>query len=73
VTVSTVKPGYIGTRMTAGKPGQFWVAPPDEAARIIADRLEKRHEVFYVYRRWALLGFALRHLPRVLFKRLGPP
>jgi short-subunit dehydrogenase len=73
VTVSTVKPGYVGTRMTAGNSGMFWVAPSEEAARIIADRLEKRHEVFYVFRRWALLGFALRHVPRVLFKRLGPP
>ncbi|HQR44535.1 MAG TPA: SDR family NAD(P)-dependent oxidoreductase [Thermoanaerobaculia bacterium] len=73
VTVSTVKPGFVGTKMTAGKPGLFWVVPPDEAARIIADRLERRHEVFYVYRRWGLLGLALRHVPRFLFKRFGPP
>lgn len=73
VTVSTVKPGYVGTRMTAGKPGQFWVAPPGEAARIIADRLEKRHEVFYVYRRWALFGLVLPLVPRFVFKRFGPP
>jgi short-subunit dehydrogenase len=73
VTVSTVKPGYVGTRMTSGKPGLFWVAPAGEAARIIADRLEKRHEVFYVYRRWALVACAMRLAPRFLFKRLGPP
>jgi NAD(P)-dependent dehydrogenase (short-subunit alcohol dehydrogenase family) len=73
VTVSTVKPGFVGTRMTAGKAGLFWVAPPEKAARIIADRLERGHEVFYVYRRWGLFGLALRHIPRVLFKRFGPP
>ena len=73
VTVSTIKPGYVGTRLTAGKSGLFWVVPPADAARIIADRLEKRHEVFYVYRRWALFGLAMRHVPRFLFKRLGPP
>jgi short-subunit dehydrogenase len=73
VTVSTVKPGYVGTRMTAGKTGMFWVATPEEAARTIADRLEKRDEVFYVYRRWALLGFAMRVVPRFVFKRFGPP
>ncbi len=73
VTVSTVKPGYVGTRLIAGKAGMFWVAPPLEAARIIADRLEKRHEVFYVYRRWALLGFAMKVTPRFVFKRFGPP
>jgi len=73
VTVSTVKPGFVATRMTSGKPGLFWVAPAEEAARIIVDRLEKGHEVFYVYRRWAVLGLVMRHVPRFLFKRLGPP
>ncbi len=73
VTVSTVKPGFVGTRMTAGKKGLVWVAPPEEAARIIADRLGRGHEVFYVYRRWALFGLVLRHVPRAIFKRVGPP
>ncbi len=73
VTVSTVKPGFVGTKMTVGKPGLFWVVPPDEAARIIADRLERRHEVFYVYRRWGVFGLVLRHIPRFVFKRFGPP
>ena len=73
VTVSTVKPGYVGTRLTAGKPGLFWVVSAEDAARIIADRLEKRHEVFYVFRRWALFGLAMRHVPRFVFKRFGPP
>jgi short-subunit dehydrogenase len=73
VTVSTVKPGFVGTRMLEGKKELLWVVPPDVAARTIADRLEKRHEVFYVYRRWALLGLALHHVPRFVFKRVGPP
>jgi short-subunit dehydrogenase len=72
VKVSTVKPGFIGTRMLGGRKA-FWVVPPEEAARIIADRLERGHEVFYVYRRWGLLGLAIRHVPRFIFKRLGPP
>jgi len=72
VTVSTVKPGFVGTKMTAGKKGLFWVVSPEEAARTIADRLDRRHEVFYVYRRWALLGLSLHHVPRFLFKRFGP-
>lgn len=73
VKVSTVKPGFVGTRMLEGRKGLFWVVPPEEAARIVADRLEKGHEVFYVYRRWALFGLAMRHVPRFLFKRFGPP
>ncbi len=73
VTVSTVKPGFIGTRMLEGKKGLFWVVAPDVAARTIADRLERRHEVFYVTRRWGLFGLALHHVPRFVFKRIGPP
>ena len=73
MTVSTVKPGFVGTRLLEGRKNLFWVVPPDVAARTIADRLEKRHEVFYVYRRWGLFGLALRHVPRFLFKRMGPP
>ena len=73
VTVSTVKPGYVGTRLLEGKAGLFWVVSAAEAARIIADRLEKGHEVFYVTRRWALLGIGMRLVPRFLFKRFGPP
>jgi short-subunit dehydrogenase len=72
VTVSTVKPGFVATKLTEGKKGLFWVVSPEEAARTIADRLERRHEVFYVYRRWGLFGLALHHVPRFLFKRFGP-
>ncbi|HVO52039.1 MAG TPA: SDR family NAD(P)-dependent oxidoreductase [Thermoanaerobaculia bacterium] len=72
VTVSTVKPGFVGTRMLEGRTGLFWVVPPGVAARTIADRLERRHEVFYVFRRWGLFGLALHHVPRFVFKRVGP-
>lgn len=73
VRVTTVKPGFVATRMVEGKSGLFWVAPPDVAARTIARRVSKGHEVFYVYRRWALFGLALKTIPRFLFKKLGPP
>ncbi len=73
VKVVTVKPGFLGTRMTAGKAGLFWVCPADEAARIVARKIDAGREVFYVYARWALVALVLRHLPRPLFKRFGPP
>jgi NAD(P)-dependent dehydrogenase (short-subunit alcohol dehydrogenase family) len=73
VRVITVKPGYVATRLIEGKKGVFWAAPVDEAARIIADRVAKGHEVFYVYRRWGLVALALKLVPRFLFKKVGPP
>jgi len=73
VQVSTVKPGYVATKLIAGKTGVFWAAPVDVAARTIADRVAKGDEVFYVYRRWGLVAMAMRHVPRFLFKKVGPP
>lgn len=73
VKVVTVKPGFVRTRLIAGKSGVFWAAPPEEAARTIARRAARGDEVFYVYRRWGLLGLALHHVPRFVFKRVGPP
>jgi short-subunit dehydrogenase len=73
VQVTTVKPGYLRTRLVEGKKGVFWDAPADVAARTIADRVARGDEVFYVYRRWALVAMVMRHVPRFLFKRFGPP
>lgn len=73
VQVVTVKPGFVRTRLIEGKKGVFWAAPPDEAARTIAERVERGHEVFYVYRRWALVALVLKTMPRFLFKKVGPP
>ncbi|MEO6323205.1 MAG: SDR family NAD(P)-dependent oxidoreductase [Thermoanaerobaculia bacterium] len=72
VRVVTVKPGYVRTRLVAAKK-LFWAATPEQAARSIVARVDRGAEVFYVFRRWALLGAALRLTPRFLFKRIGPP
>lgn len=70
VTVSTVKPGWVRTRMLAeDRPGAI---EPEEAARRIAAGLEAGREVFYVPGWWRLVGAALRWMPRSLFKRIGP-
>jgi short-subunit dehydrogenase len=78
VRVTTVKPGFVRTRMLAGRAGAAaeWPAgsiTAEEAARLIARGLERGREVFYVPAWWALVAFALRHTPRFVFKRLGPP
>ncbi|MCK6681083.1 MAG: SDR family NAD(P)-dependent oxidoreductase [Thermoanaerobaculia bacterium] len=73
VQVVTVKPGFVLTKMIAGRSGVFWAASPEEAAATIDRRVDKGHEVFYVYRRWGILGLMLRHIPRFVFKRVGPP
>lgn len=71
VTVSTVKPGWVKTRMLEeDRPGAI---EPDDAAASIADRLQGRREVFYVPAWWRGVATILRWMPRFLFKRFGPP
>jgi short-subunit dehydrogenase len=73
VQVVTVKPGFVDTKMIAGRAGVFWAVSPEVAARTIDRRVDAGHEVFYVYRRWGLFGLILKHIPRFVFKRFGPP
>lgn len=71
VAVVTVKPGYIDTDMTRGKPGLFWLIGPDEAARQILRAAEKKKVSAYVPWRWGIVGFVLRALPSFVFRRLN--
>lgn len=76
VRVTTIKPGFVRTRMLSRRASGGWPAgsiTAEEAARLIARGLDRGREVFYVPRWWALVAFGLRHTPRFVFKRLGPP
>jgi short-subunit dehydrogenase len=63
VQVTDIKPGYVKTPMTAGRPGKFWEATADEAARQIYDAIRKRKRHAYITRRWRLMGWFLKLLP----------
>lgn len=71
IRVSTIKPGFVRTRMLGeGKyPGAI---EPSHAARIIADRLAASAESFFVPRWWGGVALGLHVTPRGLFKRIGP-
>lgn len=70
VTVSTVKAGWVKTRML--KEDKRGAIAPAVAAATIAARLERGREVFYVPGWWRAVSLTLRWMPRFLFKRLGP-
>ena len=73
VRVTTVKPGYVRTRMLADNARTF---PPsitaEDAAQRIARGLEGHRDVFYVPSWWAMVSWGLRLTPRFLFKRIAP-
>lgn len=73
IGVSTAKPGWVKTRMLpASSSGSPLAIDAERAARIIADRLARGSESFFVPRWWGLIALGLRLTPRFLYKRIAP-
>jgi len=70
VSVVTVKPGFVDTAMTRGKPGLFWLISAERAARIILTKARRGAVCAYVPARWRLVMGIIRLIPSVLFKHL---
>jgi NAD(P)-dependent dehydrogenase (short-subunit alcohol dehydrogenase family) len=70
VRVTTIKPGFIDTAMTRGLDGLFWLATPETAAKQIINAAESGAHTRYVLRRWGMVGFVIRNIPSVVFRRL---
>ena len=63
ITVTEIQPGFVDTAMMkAEKP--FWISSADKAADQIMTAINKKKAHAYVSRRWGVIAFALRLLPR---------
>ncbi|MEB3196086.1 MAG: SDR family NAD(P)-dependent oxidoreductase [Candidatus Sericytochromatia bacterium] len=69
VAVITIKPGFVDTAMTWGKPGMFLVATPEQAAEGIVRAIDARRAVAYVPGFWRLVMALIRGIPGPLFER----
>jgi short-subunit dehydrogenase len=70
VRVVTIKPGFVDTPMTYGKPGMFLVASPEAAARGIVKAIRGGRDVAYVPGFWAIIMGIIRAIPEPIFKKL---
>lgn len=70
IYVTDFRPGFVDTAMIAGAKVRFWVASCEEAARQMSASLKAGKAVVYVTRRWGLVAFICRLVPRVFFERL---
>ncbi len=70
VHVLTVKPGFVDTRMTFGKPGMFAVAEPEKVGEGIARALDHRRNVVYLPGFWRAIMGVIDAIPETVFKRL---
>ncbi|MDR2713400.1 MAG: hypothetical protein LBB91_09860 [Clostridiales bacterium] len=68
ITVTDIKAGLVDTAMAKGE-GLFWVMPLEKATRQIYSALKKKKSEVYVTKRWRLVGFILKRLPKsVVYK-----
>jgi decaprenylphospho-beta-D-erythro-pentofuranosid-2-ulose 2-reductase len=71
VSVTTVKPGFMDTRMTWAMdlPAPL-TASPEAAARAIYRAIGKKRSVVYVVSVWRYIMLIIRHIPEWQFKRM---
>lgn len=71
VSVTTIKPGFVDTKMTWGMPGLFLVATPDRVGRSIYRAIRRRRAVAYIPWFWRYIMLIIRTIPEPIFKRMS--
>jgi len=70
VRLLVVRPGFVKSAMTRGLDPTPLATTPDEVARAIVDGLSGTAPIIWVPAKLRWVMSVLRHLPRVLFRRL---
>ena len=71
VSVVTVIPGFVNTRMTeAMELPKFLTSSPEKVARAVGKAIAKNRDVIYVMPVWRLIMFVIRMVPEILFKNM---
>jgi short-subunit dehydrogenase len=71
VTVTTIKLGQVDTDMLKNADRRRNPITPERAADLIWQAIRQRKQTVYVPWWWGPIGWAVRHLPSVIFRRLS--
>ncbi len=71
VTVTTIKPGFVDTRLLENAPKTMWVIKPEQAAKQIVQAIDRGKQTAYIPGRWRFVSLAIRHTPSFIFRRLN--
>lgn len=71
VTVTTIKPGFVATKLLENAEKTFWVISPGAAATAIVDAVREKEQTVYVPGRWRWVSLVIRHIPSFIFRRLS--
>ena len=66
IFITDIRPGFVDTAMAKGE-GLFWVASKEKAAKQIYSAILKKKKVVYVTKRWRLIAFILKTLPKRIY------
>jgi short-subunit dehydrogenase len=69
IYVTDIRPGFVDTAM-AKSDAKFWVAKPEKAAKQIYTELIKKKKIAYITKRWIIIAYILKFLPKWIFDRI---
>lgn len=69
--VTTVKPGFVKTGMTAGLDPPPFAGEPDAVARDVLSAIDRGRPVVYTPGIWRWVMLAIRLLPRAVMRKIG--
>lgn len=70
VQVTTVRPGFVETPMTAGLQLKGAISA-DRAAALVLRARDRKRSIVYVPGKWRLIMFVIRNIPSVVFRKLS--
>jgi short-subunit dehydrogenase len=69
ISITDIRAGFVDTQMAKGT-GKFWVASTQKAALQIFNAIKAKKSVIYVTKRWRIIAWLLKLLPRFLYERM---
>ena len=69
IFITDIRPGLVDTKMAKGE-GLFWVMPLEKAVNQMYNTIIRKKKVVYVTKRWRLIAFVLKILPRGIYDKM---
>ena len=69
IFITDIRPGLVDTKMAKGE-GLFWVMPLEKAVNQMYIAIIKKKKVVYVTKRWRMIAFVLKILPRGIYDKM---
>ncbi len=69
VYITDIRPGFVDTAMAKSEL-KFWVSPVRKASLQIYKAIQRKKGVIYITRRWSIIGFLMKIMPRGIFDKL---